>query len=432
MTAPLLDVRGLSVGYPGRAVLEGLDFAIRAGEFVGILGANGTGKSTLLKTLARLLPPIAGAVSLEGRPLASYSARELAVRMALMPQQLPPDEGWKVEEVVRLGRFPHQAGWGLLPNAADQRAVDAAIARTQLAPLLGRAMHELSGGQRQRVYLARALAQEAPLLLLDEPTSHLDMSHQLSFFRLIEETIAREGTTVVAVLHDLNMAAQFCGRMLVVKEGMLIADGTPEAVLDPGLIEEAFGMQVQVRQHPETGRPYMVPLQLNRRGTGHLGGSRRLRGGERPRLHVIVGGGAGERLLPELYRLGFDMSVGVINALDSDQLLAARLGLSVIAEAPFSPVSADNLAVLEETLRQVPAVVVGNVAWGSGNVGNLRTLAELASPPLIYLVEDEPIAERDFTGGEARALWAQLVARGARVLSQRELLVALGQGSPRP
>jgi iron complex transport system ATP-binding protein len=423
----MLHVRGLSVGYPGRPVLEGLDFTIGRGEFVGILGANGTGKSTLLKTIARLLPPLAGEIALMDRPLAAYSARELAVRMALMPQQLPPDEGWKVEEVVQLGRFPHQPGWALLPNAADQRAVDAAIARTQLEPLLGRPMHVLSGGQRQRVYLARALAQEAPLLLLDEPTSHLDMSHQLGFFRLIADTIAREGTTVVAVLHDLNMAAQFCRRLLVVKEGMLLADGTPDEVLEPGLIEEAFGMQVQVRRHPETGRPYIVPLQLHRRGTGHLRGSARLRGGERPRLHAIVGGGAGERLLPELYRLGFDMSVGVVNALDSDQLLAARLGLSVIAEAPFSAVSPESLAVLAETLRGVSAVVVGNVAWGSGNVGNLRALAALKPAPQIYLLADQPIADRDFTGGEAQALWEGLVADGARVLSQRELLIELGR-----
>jgi iron complex transport system ATP-binding protein len=213
----------------------------------------------------------------------------------------------------------------------------------------------------------------------------------------------------------------------VLKEGMLLADGTPDTVLEPGLIEEAFGMQVQVRRHPETGRPYIVPLQLHRRATGHLGGSAGLRGGDRPRLHAIVGGGAGERLLPELYRLGFDMSVGVVNALDSDQLLASRLGLTVIAEAPFSAVSPESLAVLTETLRGVSAVVVGNVAWGSGNVGNLRALAELRGGSQIYLIADQPIADRDFTGGEAQALWTRLVADGARVLSQRELLIELGQ-----
>lgn len=427
MTAPILEVRRLAVGYAGKPVLENLDFAIGRGEFVGILGANGTGKSTLLKTLARLLPPIAGEIALEGRPVAGYSPRELAARMALMPQQLPADEGWTVEEIVRLGRFPHQRGWGLVPNAADRRAVDAAIEAAGLGELVGRPITALSGGQRQRVYLARALAQASPLLLLDEPTAHLDVSHQLSFFRLITDVLARRDATVVAVLHDLNMAAQFCGRLLVLKEGMLLADGPPGDILEPGLIEEAFGLQVDVRFHPETGRPYMVPLQLHRRGTGTLGASGRLRGSDRPRLHAIVGGGAGDRLLPELYRLGYGLSVGVVNALDSDQLLAARLGLDVIAEAPFSAVSPQSQALLAETLRQVPTIVVGNVAWGAGNVANLRVLAELPRGPRIYLIADQPIEERDFTGGEARALWKRLVAEGAHVITQRALLDALAR-----
>lgn len=430
MTTPILEVRRLAVGYGGKAVLENLDFAIRRGEFVGILGANGTGKSTLLKTLARLLPPIAGEIALEGRPLDSYPPRELAARMALMPQQLPADEGWTVEEIVRLGRFPHQRGWGLVPNASDRQAVDAAIEAAGLGELVGRPITALSGGQRQRVYLARALAQASPLLLLDEPTAHLDVSHQLSFFRLITDVLARRDATVVAVLHDLNMAAQFCGRLLVLKEGMLLADGPPSEILEPGLIEEAFGLQVDVRFHPETGRPYMVPLQLHRRGTGTLGASGRLRGADRPRLHAVVGGGSGERLLPELYRLGYALSVGVVNALDSDQLLAARLGLDVIAEAPFSAISPANQALLAETLRQVPTIVVGNVAWGAGNVANLRVLAELPPGPRIYLLADQPIAARDFTGGEAQALWDRLVACGARVLTQQALLVELAH-SPR-
>lgn len=428
MSGATLEVQGLAVGYAGRRVLEDLTFTIRPGEFVGILGANGTGKSTLLKTLARLMPPMAGEIRLDGRSLSAYSARELAVQMALMPQHLPPDEGWTVAEMVGLGRFPHQRGWGLRTAEADRLAVDRAIASTQLGDLAARPMSALSGGQRQRAYLARALAQESPFLMLDEPTAHLDLSHQLGFFRLIVDTIAERGTTVVAVLHDLNMAAQFCGRLLVLKEGMLIADGAPETVLEPGLIEEAFGLQTDVRFHPETGKPYMVPLHAARRGTGRLVASGRLRGGERPRIHAIVGGGAGERLLPELYRLGYAIGVGVVNALDSDQLLASRLGLDVIAEAPFSAISAQNLTVLAETLSQSPAVVVGNVAWGGGNVGNLRTLAALPPGPRIYLLNDQPINERDFTGGEATALWERLVANGARVLTRPELLTELGRG----
>ena len=423
--APILDVQGLACGYGDRPVLENLNFTIRPGEFVGILGPNGTGKSTLLKTIARLLPPIAGTIAFEGAPLASYDARSLAKRMAYVPQTLPPDAGWRVEEIVRMGRYPYQRGWGLL--GGDQAAVAEALTQARADDLAGRLMETLSGGQRQRVYLARALAQGAPFLLFDEPTAHLDLSHQLAFFHLVRAVMAARGVTAVAVLHDLNMAAQFCHRLLVLKEGMLLADGPPDEVLEPGLIEEAFGLAVQVRHHPETGLPYILPLQLHRRGTGELrlNGSGRLRGGLRARVHVVCGGGAGERLLPELYRLGFDLSVGVVNALDSDQVTASRLGLPVLMEAPFSAIAPENLVLLAEQVRQAEYVVVGNVAWGAGNVGNLRVLAESAAGPRILLVADQPISERDFSGGEATRLWEGLVASGARVLTQRDLLAFL-------
>lgn len=414
----VLEVSNLSCGYVSeRPILEGVSFSVPQGEFVGILGPNGTGKSTLLKTIARLLPPLAGEVRLFGKPQAEYPPRELATKLAYVPQDLPPDAGWRVSEVVQMGRFPYQRGWGLFAGAEDAKAVGAAIAKTGLADLVDRPMTQLSGGQRQRVYVARALAQQAPLLLFDEPTSHLDLAHQLEFFRLVKGLLAETGLTAVAVLHDLNMAAQFCHRLVVLKEGMLLADGTPEAIIEPGLIEEAFGLRVQVRHHPETGLPYLLPLHGHRQATGELGLSGRLRGTRKGRVHVICGGGTGERLLPELYRQGYELSVGVVNLLDSDQALAGRLGLDVLAEAPFSPISAENLALLAAHLREADAVVVGAVAWGSGNVGNLRVLAESGVGSRVILLADRPIDERDFTQGEATALWQRLVEAGARVLA---------------
>lgn len=427
MSTPVLAVSQLSCGYGGEApILEGVSLAVPPGEFVGILGPNGTGKSTLLKTIARLLPPMAGEIQLFGRPLAAYAPRELARQLAYVPQELPPDAGWRVAEVIRMGRFPYQRGWGLWSGAEDERAVAGAIAKTGLAPLVDRPMTELSGGQRQRVYLARALAQEAPLLLFDEPTSHLDLAHQLEFFRLIKGLLAETGLTAVAVLHDLNMAAQFCHRLVVLKEGMLLADGPPEAVIEPGLIEEAFGLRVQVRRHPETGLPYLLPLHAHRGATGELGApSGRLRGHRKGRVHVICGGGTGERLLSELYRQGYELSVGVVNMLDSDQALASRLGLDVIAEAPFSPISAENLALLDAHLREADAVVVTEVAWGSGNVGNLRVLAEAHAGPRVFLLGEGAIGDRDFTGGEATSLWQRLSEAGALKLPPAALLAGL-------
>jgi iron complex transport system ATP-binding protein len=268
----LLQAENLSCGYAGKPVLEAIRFDVQPGEFVGLLGPNGAGKSTLLKTIARLIPPLAGGIILDGQSLTTYPQKELAKKMAYMPQNFPPDETWRARDLVNMGRFPHQRGWGLNGSANDRQAVEAALLGADLVTLADKPMGNLSGGQRQRVYLARALAQESSLLLLDEPISQLDLSHQLDFFHLIRRIMATRPIAVLAVLHDLNLAAQFCDRMLVTKDGALLANGPPEAVLRPDVIEAAFGVSVTIRQHPETGLPYVVPLKLRPvepEGTSH-------------------------------------------------------------------------------------------------------------------------------------------------------------------
>ncbi|MEB3223188.1 MAG: ABC transporter ATP-binding protein [Candidatus Sericytochromatia bacterium] len=414
MTA--LATAGLACGHGGRAVLAGVSTALPAGAFVGLLGPNGVGKSTLLATLAGLLPPLAGAVWLGDEPLASLSPRTLALRRAYLPQHPPAELAWRVEDAVAIGRFPHQSGWGLVRDARDQAAVARALRSAGIAELADHRLATLSGGQRQRVHLARALAQEAPLLFLDEPTTHLDLTHQLAFYQVVRDLAASEGLTVVAVLHDLNLAAQFCHRLLLLGPGPeggageLLAEGPPAAVLDPALVAMVFGQAVQVRHHPRTGLPYVLPVVPEGPGPRVSG---RLRAG---RLHLVCGGGSGERLLPALYRGGWHLSVGVVNALDTDAALAARLGAEVIAEAPFSPVGPEAAAALARRLEAVDVVVVSEVAWGSGNVENMRQLVarlERPAPPRVLLLGGEELPARDFTGGEAQALWAAARAAGA-------------------
>lgn len=426
MSDALLVAMGLACGRDGVAVSAGLDLAVAPGELVGILGPNGAGKSTLLATLAGLLPPLAGHLVLGERDIKTQDAAAMARRRAYMPQSAPPDEAWRVGDVVASARHAHGRAGGWWGSAGDDAAVAKAIADCGLASLIDRRMGALSGGQRQRAYLARALAQEAPLLLLDEPTAHLDLGHQLDFFRLVKAAIAGTGRAAIAVLHDPNMAGQFCERLWVLapgeagRPGGLVADGGPAAVLEPGLIERVFGLRVAVRAHPETGLPYLVPLQHPRRAAGASG---RLRAEGIGRWHAICGGGSGERLLPALHRLGCELSVGVVNALDTDTLAAERLGLEVIVEAPFSPVGADSRRALAAALARAEAVVVAGVAFGSGNVANLHGLAEAQGRGgTIYLVDDVPIASRDFTGGEATALWERLLAGGATPIGQDALI----------
>jgi iron complex transport system ATP-binding protein len=414
----LLSARGLAAGYDGRAIVADVALELAPGELVGIVGPNGAGKSTLLATLAGLLAPVAGEVQLQGRGLATYRAPALARLRAFMPQALPADEGWRVREVVRMGRFPHQRGWGLVESPADKGAIADALATTGLTALQDQRVDKLSGGQRQRAYLARALAQDAPLLLLDEPTAHLDLGHQLEFFKLVRTAAEARGVAVVAVLHDLNLAAQFCHRLWLVQAGDaagpggLLAAGRPEQVLQPELIQRAFGLAVQVRHHPDTGLPYLLPVD----------GIARQTAGSGARVHVIAGGGAGERVIPILHRLGFAVGVGVVNLLDSDHTLAARLGLDAVVEAPFSPVGPVARQALHAQLMHAAHVVVADVAWGSGNLANLEALVEAETPARIWLVTPPDGQQRDFTGGAATALLERLRSRGAEALALDVLL----------
>jgi iron complex transport system ATP-binding protein len=416
----LLHANHLHCGYDGGDVVADVTLSLGFGEFVGIVGPNGAGKTTLLKTLAGLIAPRAGQVTLEERPLATFKAVELARWRAYLPQTLPGDSGWSVREIVAMGRFAHRRGWGLALGKGDRRAIDAALTATHLVELQHKPIEHLSGGQRQRAFLARALAQEAPVLLLDEPTAHLDLGHQIEFFRVLREVMSQRPLAVIAVLHDLNLAAQFCHRLWVVSAGdaqapgAVVADGPPEAILVPALIERIFGLAVQVRHHPETGLPYLLPA-----------GGVRPHGGDGARVHVMAGGGAGERLISALHRRGYQLSVGAINLLDSDQALATLLGLQVISEAPFCPLEPATLDLLGITLKEAPVIVVADVAWGSGNLANLRVLAALSTAPAIWLINDTPVEARDFTGGEATRLYTALVARGARLASMETVLAAL-------
>jgi iron complex transport system ATP-binding protein len=261
---PFLSVRGLSFGYAGRTVFRDVTFSLRAGELVALCGPNGAGKSTLLRLLLGLHAPSAGAVEIEGAPLSSLGRREIARRLALLPQESPAELPLTAREVVELGRLPH-LGRFQPEGAADERAVDAALAATDATAFAARPMTELSGGERHRVHLARALAQGAGALLLDEPTAGLDLVHQLQALELLRATVDA-GRAAIVALHDLSLAARYCDRILLLADGALVADAPPAAVLTPETLASVFGVHADVRVG-EDGRPFVVPIApLLRRG----------------------------------------------------------------------------------------------------------------------------------------------------------------------
>lgn len=261
-TTERLRAEGVSLGYDDRVVVERLDLAVPDQAITAVVGSNACGKSTLLRGMARLLAPKEGRVVLDGRAVHETPTREVARMLGLLPQSPATPEGVTVAELVARGRHPHRS---LLGNRAgrrrdDDEAVAEALTMTHTVDLAERIVDELSGGQRQRVWIAMALAQRTDLLLLDEPTSYLDLTHQLDVLELLADLNRRRGTTVVMVLHELNLAARYAHHLVVMKDGAIVAAGAPADVLTEDVVATAFGLRARVVSDPVTGTPMVVPI----------------------------------------------------------------------------------------------------------------------------------------------------------------------------
>ncbi|MBB3808550.1 ABC transporter ATP-binding protein [Pseudochelatococcus contaminans] len=247
----------VTLRYGERTISQNLSIAIPDGSFTAIVGPNACGKSTLLRTLSRLLTPAEGRVVLDGRSISDLPAKEVARRLGLLPQSSIAPDGITVADLVARGRYPHQSflrQW----SPADETAVAAAMAATRVDALAARTVDELSGGQRQRVWIAMVLAQETPILLLDEPTTFLDITHQIDLLELLAELNA-EGRTIVAVLHDLNQACRYASHIIAMRDGAVVAEGEPAAIVNAELVEQVFSLPCVVIDDPVSGTPLIVP-----------------------------------------------------------------------------------------------------------------------------------------------------------------------------
>jgi iron complex transport system ATP-binding protein len=254
-----LEVQQVTLAYQDRVVVSDLSLVVPAGRVSVIVGANASGKSTLLRAMARLLAPRSGRVLLDGRIIGDMPTREVATVLGLLPQSPQAPEGIAVADLVGRGRYPHQ-GWVRRWSAADDAAVAEALAATDTGDLADRPVDQLSGGQRQRVWIAMALAQRTDVLLLDEPTTFLDVAHQVEVLDLLTDLNRDRGTTIVAVLHDLNLAARYADHLFAMKDGRLVAQGDPRAVVTEELVAEVFGMSARVIPDPVSGTPLVLPI----------------------------------------------------------------------------------------------------------------------------------------------------------------------------
>ncbi|ALP37170.1 iron-dicitrate transporter ATP-binding subunit [Paenibacillus sp. IHB B 3084] len=256
-----LKTANLDIAYEDRLIVEDLNVEIPQGKITALVGANGSGKSTILKTMARIMNPKGGSVLLDGKSIHKQSTREVAKQLAILPQNPTAPEGLTVTELVSYGRFPYQKGFGSM-KADDRKMVEWAIQVTGMSEFHDRPIDQLSGGQRQRAWIAMALAQDTDILFLDEPTTFLDMAHQLEVLHLLEYLNTSAERTIVMVVHDLNHAARYAQHMIAIKKGKAEAVGTPTEVMSPDVLREVFGIEADIVTDPRTGVPLCLPYAL--------------------------------------------------------------------------------------------------------------------------------------------------------------------------
>jgi iron complex transport system ATP-binding protein len=403
----LVEVQEASFSYDvERPVLRHVSFALRGGDFVGVVGPNGSGKSTLLDLIEGVLAPVEGAVLVRGRATRDYRRRDIAREIAMVPQHFALEFDLTVREVVEMGAYCRGA------DCTPASAAATALARLGISGLADRRFPRLSGGEKQMVVLAQALAQDAGLLLLDEPASSLDVSHQLALFELLKQLNA-EGLTVICVLHDLNLALTYFDRLLVLSQGSVAAWGPVEEALSPEVLEAVYGVHAHVHRH--AGRTFLT-----------FSPRRAAQPDERGRLHLVCGGGTGSALMRELSDRGYHLSAGVLNALDSDEVTGRELGLPMAVEAPFAPIGdgahAENLRLMGDA----DLVVLSDVPLGHGNARNLDAVhAALARGARVWVLAG--VLEQDHTGAAA-----SLRDTAARFFPDAEALLAELTRTPVP
>lgn len=405
-----MKIWDLSFQYESWPILEDISYTLPPSAFTGLIGPNGSGKSTLLKTLTRYLLPSAGHLQLEGRDIGTYRHKELARKIAVVPQSTSMSFDFLVQDIVLMGRTPHQRAFGR-ENPNDIQVMEQVMKETNTWTLKDRSFLDLSGGEKQRVIIARALCQEPEILLLDEPTSHLDINYQLEIFQLLRRLNLKKRLTIIIVSHDLNLAAQYCNELILLKKGRIYAVGSPEEVITQQNLEEVYGTSVLIQKNP-LGRPHVF-LQSRQQNPAN----------KEIHLHVICGGGSGEDLLESLCTLGYKITAGVLNRGDMDWKTAKYLDIPIIEEEAFAPISPESHEKNLSLMHSAHIIILAGVPFGHGNVANLLAVEEMAKRrKRILLFTTALYQTRDYTGGKAAAILKRLEERFPVIVDTRDLV----------
>ena len=397
----IIKLESAYFSYPGREIFRELSLSLEEGEILALIVPNSSGKTTLLKLMDGLLQPQRGQVFLDGEELSRLSRSRVAKRVAVVPQETELPFSFTVAEIVLMGRAPYLGRFGW-ETRKDLDIAREAMALTDVAELEKRLFAELSQGEKQRVSMARALAQEPKVILLDEPASHLDINHQVEMHELIRRLNLEKNLTVLNISHDLNLAAEYSHRIALLHRGSIYALGTPSTVITEENIRRVYETTVMVEKNPISGAPRVTPL----------GKSRTEKTGPQRTIHIICGEGSGVDSARRLLLRGYRVSLGVLNIGDTDQKIGKTLGLAMAMEEPFSPISERAYGENQLLMEKADLIVVERFLVGKGNLLNLRAAVDaLRKGKRVIALENT--LEFDFTAGEARACYQRLKEGGA-------------------
>ncbi|RQG89783.1 heme ABC transporter ATP-binding protein [Natrarchaeobius halalkaliphilus] len=395
-----IGIEDVGITFGELSVLEDVSLSVDPGEFVGFVGPNGAGKTSLLRAISGAIAPSSGTITIDDTDVHAVSSRTTSRLVAVVPQDTSLSFSFPVRDVVEMGRHPHRSRFST-PTADDRAAVERALERTRTAELAARSIDEVSGGQRQRVVLARAIAQETPVLLLDEPTASLDINHQVETLELVRELV-EEDRTVVAAIHDLDLAARYCDRLVLLANGSLHSTGPPSEVLTTETLAEAFDANATVTPNPVTGTTTVttLPHGATRATDGDRSGEgERTDGGRwgRPHVHIVGSGPAAAGALTRLERAGLEVSVGPVPAGDVAAETAGGLGVDRIEIDPLSTISSRQLAAFDERVRTADATVIADLVVGPTDESR-RLLESLEDADPVIVLERR--ASEELTTGD--------------------------------
>ncbi len=411
-----IDVHGLKLSYDTQPVLDGTEFKVERGELVALLGANGAGKSTLLRCISRILQPTGGHILLNGRELQQFGSREAARLMAVVPQETAADFDFTVEDIIMMGRYPY-LGRFQKEGQTDQEIVRRSMEMTGVSHLAERSIATLSGGEKQRVIIARAVCQQPEVLLLDEPTANLDIGYQSMLLELAARLNREHGVTVIAAIHDINLAVHHFNRFILLSGGRVLVAGRAEEVITAENIQKSYGVPASTYRHPLNG-VLQVSVVRGRSPSDGLN--------EGPPVHVICGGEEALPVLEMLIQAGSRLSIGPVSAQDSGCRFAHFHSLPVIVVPPFTNMNGAHKREHMEMLQQAEYVIIPPIQFGEGNLPILETVEMiLEEGKAVYIIGLAGIETRDYSGGKAAEALQRLVEHGAMVLESAEGLASL-------